>query len=99
MRFRELRIAWSVFWGVATVLLIVLWVRSYWRADNFDGNTQSGNTNTGTFRFETIRGRMIFVAYPGLQRWVVGVSHALMSFRDFLCAPASSKTLDSQCKH
>src|SRR5215208_6728481 len=29
MRFRELRIAWSVGWGLACVLLIVLWVRSY----------------------------------------------------------------------
>ena len=31
MKFRKLRIAWSVVWGVAAVLLIVLWVRSYWR--------------------------------------------------------------------
>ena len=30
MRFRKLRIAWSVAWGVWRVLLIVLWVRSYW---------------------------------------------------------------------
>jgi hypothetical protein len=29
MRFRKLRIAWAVFWGLACVLLIVLWVRSY----------------------------------------------------------------------
>lgn len=29
MRFRKLRIAWSVAWGVACVLLIALWVRSY----------------------------------------------------------------------
>jgi hypothetical protein len=29
MRFRKLRITWSVGWGVACVLLIVLWVRSY----------------------------------------------------------------------
>src|SRR4051812_41646326 len=29
MRFRTLRIAWSVFWGLACVLLVVLWVRSY----------------------------------------------------------------------
>jgi hypothetical protein len=29
MRYRKLRIAWSVFWGFACVLLIVLWVRSY----------------------------------------------------------------------
>jgi hypothetical protein len=29
MRFRELRIAWSVTWGVLCLLLIVLWVRSF----------------------------------------------------------------------
>jgi hypothetical protein len=29
MRFRKLRIAWSVAWAVACVLLIVLWVWSY----------------------------------------------------------------------
>jgi hypothetical protein len=29
MRFRKLLIAWSVFWGLACVLLIVLWVWSY----------------------------------------------------------------------
>src|SRR5262249_23736797 len=33
MRFRKLRIAWSVAWGIAAALLIVLWVRSYWWAD------------------------------------------------------------------
>jgi hypothetical protein len=32
MRYRKPRIAWSVAWGVAAVLLCVLWVRSYsWR--------------------------------------------------------------------
>jgi hypothetical protein len=35
MKFRNLRIAWSVFWGLACVLLVVLWVRSYWRVDYF----------------------------------------------------------------
>jgi hypothetical protein len=30
---RGLRIAWSVVWGLLCVLLIVLWVRSYWRMD------------------------------------------------------------------
>jgi hypothetical protein len=38
MRFRKLRIAWSVFWGVAAVLLIVLWVHSYWYQDYIRGN-------------------------------------------------------------
>src|SRR5262245_58555611 len=30
MRFRKLRIAWSLAWGLLAVLLCVLWVRSYW---------------------------------------------------------------------
>ena len=33
MRFRKLRIAWSVVCGIACVLLLVLWVRSYWNWD------------------------------------------------------------------
>jgi hypothetical protein len=33
MKYRKLRIAWSVAWGVVAVLLCVLWVRSYWRGD------------------------------------------------------------------
>jgi hypothetical protein len=32
-RFRNLRIAWSVVCSIATVLLVVLWVRSYWWED------------------------------------------------------------------
>jgi hypothetical protein len=34
MRFRKLRIAFSATCLIACVLLIVLWVRSYWRSDN-----------------------------------------------------------------
>jgi hypothetical protein len=30
---RKLRIAWSVACGILCLLLVVLWVRSYWRAD------------------------------------------------------------------
>ena len=30
MKYRKLRIAWSVWWGAMAVLLVVLWVRSYW---------------------------------------------------------------------
>jgi hypothetical protein len=33
MRYRKLRIAWSAGWGLAAVLLIVLWVRSYRGSD------------------------------------------------------------------
>jgi hypothetical protein len=30
---RALRITWTAFWGIAALLLIALWVRSYWRLD------------------------------------------------------------------
>src|SRR5262245_13976922 len=33
MRYRKLRIAWSVGCGLLAVLLIVLWIRSYWVGD------------------------------------------------------------------
>ena len=33
MRYRKLRIAWSVAWGLLAVILIALWVRSYWWMD------------------------------------------------------------------
>jgi hypothetical protein len=43
MRFRKLRIAWSVLCGIACVLLIVLWVRSHrWVDQVFVPVTQTG---------------------------------------------------------
>jgi hypothetical protein len=36
MRFRKLRIAFSVTCAIACVLLIALWVRSYWTVDSVD---------------------------------------------------------------
>jgi hypothetical protein len=41
-RFRKLRIAWSVSWGVVAVLLLALWVRSYWRCDSIATPFASG---------------------------------------------------------
>jgi hypothetical protein len=43
MRFRKLRIAWSVVWGVVAMLLIVLWVRSYWWMDAVGDATSAAN--------------------------------------------------------
>ena len=37
MKYRKLRIAWSVAWGMVAVLLCVLWVRSQWRVDVIGG--------------------------------------------------------------
>jgi hypothetical protein len=35
MKYRKLRIAWSVAWGIVAVLLVALWARSYWWFDSF----------------------------------------------------------------
>jgi hypothetical protein len=36
MKYRKLRITWSVAWGIVAVLLCVLWVRSYWWTDSIE---------------------------------------------------------------
>src|ERR1041385_2708148 len=54
MRFRKLRIAWSVVWGLACVLLIVLWVRSYWRGDYL----QKPYTGAGLFFVQSASGHI-----------------------------------------
>ena len=47
MRFRKLRIAWSVGCGIACVLLIVLWVRSYWWVDSVSKRVSATTWITG----------------------------------------------------
>jgi hypothetical protein len=42
MRFRKLRIAWSVACGVICLLLILLWVRSYFRLDRIEWRFSRG---------------------------------------------------------
>src|SRR5262245_11565222 len=37
MKFSKLRIAWSVLWGIACLLMIALWIWSYWRAELLRG--------------------------------------------------------------
>jgi hypothetical protein len=54
MRFRKLRIAWSVFWGFACVLLIVLWVRSYRSHENVWFNV----TNSRVLTFSSEQGEL-----------------------------------------
>jgi hypothetical protein len=50
MKYGKLRIAWSVAWGVVAVLLVVLWVRSYWWSDQYHlhgSRLVGGATNRG----------------------------------------------------
>jgi hypothetical protein len=56
MRFRRLRIAFSAVCGLMCVLLIALWVRSYWRGDV----AQVRPTVTESFGIGSVRGSIGF---------------------------------------
>jgi hypothetical protein len=56
MRYRKLRIAWSVFCGIACVLLVVLWVRSYWWEDRFSAMLPASQRFAGI----SLRGQLAF---------------------------------------
>jgi hypothetical protein len=61
MRFRKLRIAWSVVFGIACVLLMVLWARSYWWSDRCDGSL----LNHG-FKIDSREGNLTAIVYDQL---------------------------------
>src|SRR3954453_23187446 len=50
MRFRKMRIAWSVLVAIACVLLILLWVRSYRWHDGAFGHSASSRVYLFTWR-------------------------------------------------
>jgi hypothetical protein len=56
MRFRKLRIAWSVMWSLLAVLLVVLWVRSYWQAGCF------GCQSRPSFFIHSQRGQLTYMS-------------------------------------
>jgi hypothetical protein len=47
MKHRNFHIAWSVAWGVVAVLLVVLWIRSYWWFDWLDAAITPGHSGIG----------------------------------------------------
>jgi hypothetical protein len=73
MRFRRLRIAWSVFWALACVLLVVLWVRSYWlgtavRIPFSDYVWVQGSSQLGWIRASGYRVRSTFPGIAAVNR-------------------------------
>jgi hypothetical protein len=58
MKYRKLRIAWSIGWGVLCLLLVVLWVRSYYTA----GRSMIVRSPIWTATVYMAAGRMIAVA-------------------------------------
>jgi len=70
MKFRKLRIAWSVVWAIAAAMLIALWVRSYWWCDDIVGpigNTRSACvwSDKGYIGLSLVDGRLKSLADGG----------------------------------
>jgi hypothetical protein len=59
LRFRKLRIAWSVLCGLVAILLIMLWVRSYWVTDVL-GRAIRGPSDTTLTTLISDRGKLEF---------------------------------------
>jgi hypothetical protein len=73
VKFRKLRITWSVAWGVAAVLLVVLWVRSYWWGDRICGVLSQGAPSVTLM---SNRGEIHFVAFQGFGNFPSGLEVA-----------------------
>jgi|SRR3954468_18898003 hypothetical protein len=53
MQSRKLRIAWSLAWGILTLLLIASWVRSYWRVEHILWNSPTACYGISIYPGET----------------------------------------------
>jgi hypothetical protein len=73
LKFRKLRITWSIVWGVVVLLLAALWVRSYLVYDQIIVNYPSGlewfiaYSNKGVYIVSTYG-----LLAPHLESWFVG---------------------------
>ena len=65
MNYRKLRIAWTVRWAIAGLLVIALWVRSYWYIDRLSGR---GFGKNDFAEFMTGRGLTGLVYRRGIYR-------------------------------
>src|SRR6478736_3779717 len=71
MKYRKLRIAWSVVWGMFCLALIALWVRSIWYWDDFYGKSFGGHS----FHARSLAGQLFYDDFydehyaPGPWRW------------------------------
>src|SRR3954464_5214213 len=62
MKFRKLRIAWSVSWGLSCVLLVVLWVRSHFVIEGV-GRASQTPIETSGFIFMSDNGTLCFISH------------------------------------
>src|SRR5262245_5000185 len=62
MKFRKIRIVFSALCGLASILLIVLWVRSYWLGNRAD-DVSLALSGYQRFFVDSFRGKLILGVY------------------------------------
>jgi hypothetical protein len=93
MKHRSLRITWSVAWGIVAVLLVALWVRSYWWSDTINirvngskmfgvasslGSLLVGSTDASDY--EKFSGRWMWLVRPSDPAWAKQTNHGFLYY-------------------
>ena len=71
MRFRGLRIAWSALCVLACMLLVALWVRSYWWGEAF-----TIPIHKTWFRCSDLRGSIVLTCFDRAERMDIGAGYS-----------------------
>jgi hypothetical protein len=88
MRFRKLRIAWSLGCAIACMLLIALWVRSYWWVTNIQVPNILGHDNQMVLSQGTIHISSCFNYEPESMSALIHNYHrSTIDYNDFSGAP------------
>jgi hypothetical protein len=89
MKLRKLRIAWSVGWGIAAVLLCVLWLRSHnWVEQVFLPISQSTYFSAGSMP-NAFRFGVVDKSPTNTWAWLRVTTHGWLSLRDPKAPPWS----------
>src|SRR5688572_29967946 len=78
MKYRKLRIAWSVAWGLLCLMLCVLWVRSYTVRDS-----AFWPRNTFGVEINSIKGHVVlFISYQPFTSEQIRIRHEKITTND-----------------
>jgi hypothetical protein len=78
MRFRKLRIAWTVGWGLVAVLSVVWCMRSYWHWDTIWGRVAANKSIV----IQSLGGRIAVLTLPYGVPWEIGSVNKNETWRD-----------------
>lgn len=79
IRIRMLRVLWSATWGIVCVMLIAMWLRSYWSCDLLRRNSLKSG-----FEIISVEGRLKLTHSAGPAKWIANPPNTLTYSMDEL---------------